>query len=270
MLPNAAFLYITNDCELNCPYCCIHNNEKKEYMSYEVFSKVMDFLEQNNFFIVALSGGDPVMHPDLIQMIKEIHSRKMMPVMGITGVRLSEAYKKAIVSTGIKCIQLTLDGYDEESNSVFRSKRVFNEIISNMKFFQNAGINVNLATCVCRENFNNFEKVLNLFLEQNAYEVKVEFMQQLGNEINFHELSDSEKERIIEICIEFEKKNNLKGWINVDINFESEKFNYLKQKVQSIQKFIVNPNGDVLKNENMSAIANFLTMEFEEVKELYA
>lgn len=268
MLPNAAFLYITNDCELHCPYCCIHNSEKNDYMSYEVFLKVMDFLEQNNFFIVALSGGDPAMHPDLIQMIKEIRCRRMLPVMGITGVNLSEDYKKAIISSGIKCIQLTLDGYDEDTNSLFRSENVFNEIINNMKFFQNAGINVNLATCVCRENFNNLEKVLDLFLLLKPYEVKIEFMQN-NKEMIFHELSDLEKEKIIETCIEFEKKNNLKNWIKVDINFESEKFNYLKTKVKNIQKFIVYPDGDILKNENLPLIGNFKSMSFQDIKELY-
>lgn len=63
---------VTNGCNYRCPFCHNEGQEKdgkKSYMSFDDFKKLVDFLERQSISEFVISGGEPFLHPDVIDML---------------------------------------------------------------------------------------------------------------------------------------------------------------------------------------------------------
>lgn len=268
MFPRGVLIYITNDCNLRCAHCGVVNKKNSRYMSSECFYKIMDFLKKKKSYIVAISGGDPILHPELFEFIEHIRKCNMLPVLGLSGVGINDEQIEKIANSGLGCVQVSLDGSNEEVNSIFRGKNVFNEVVNNIKKLQEKNVRVNLAFCLCRENAMDFDNMLELSYMLKVYEIKVQFWEKTGDNNIFHELDKNEKELIIEKSIKFVKDKNLKDWLALDINFETAKYQYLKEDDVE-KKCIFFPNGDVKETDSSNSIVGNIMKNYEEVERYY-
>ena len=89
---------ITSACDLDCPICYVHNkNDDAYHMSREEFSQILDHLVNDHggdLDIVNLTGGKPLMHPHLFDLIEMARSRGIHRVSVCSnGVRLARDEK---------------------------------------------------------------------------------------------------------------------------------------------------------------------------------
>ena len=251
MFPRGALLYLTDACNLNCTHCGIVDNESSEFMTKECFYSAIFLLKEEKCCFVAISGGDPILHPNLIEFLQEIRKQGMLPVLGLSGVNITNEQIKILSQIGLGCIQVSLDGCCEKSNAIFRGKGVFDEVIKNIKEFQKHGINVNLAICLCKENYNEFILLMDLAREMNIYEIKVQFWEKIPQCSRFTELTKEEKLIVKEMAISYRDKYKMYDWISLDLSYSDE------TKVQ--KKFMMLPNGDIKSNETGELVGNILT-----------
>lgn len=68
-----ANIAIVNYCNLKCPYCFADDmiHEKKSAMSVEDYRKVLEFLSRSPRNYVGIIGGEPTLHPDFKEILKE-------------------------------------------------------------------------------------------------------------------------------------------------------------------------------------------------------
>ena len=68
-------LIITSRCNFNCPYCRGTDIDgQKRDMTFEEIKKVVDFWAKNRIKNVRLSGGEPTVHPYILDIVKYIKS----------------------------------------------------------------------------------------------------------------------------------------------------------------------------------------------------
>lgn len=67
-------LEITNNCTHKCPYCYIGdlNQEEIEYCDFDTVCKVIRKIDDYGAKTIALLGGDPVLHPQILDIMKYI------------------------------------------------------------------------------------------------------------------------------------------------------------------------------------------------------
>ena len=76
-----ANILITNRCNRKCPFCFaglrvnIKGKKSPNYMSRDDLRKVMDFMERSDDPQLRLLGGEPTLHPDFIDIVKEALTR---------------------------------------------------------------------------------------------------------------------------------------------------------------------------------------------------
>lgn len=72
-------IILTKECNRNCPFCIDRPNRKyykdyKPFIDLETVKDILKFAEEHNIKTIALNGGEPTMHPqvvDIAKMIKE-------------------------------------------------------------------------------------------------------------------------------------------------------------------------------------------------------
>lgn len=225
MLPSSALLYLTNHCDLMCKHCFLVDDQSinTAFLKKEAVFRVIDDFKKNNVYLLAISGGDPLMHPDIFEIIRYTRSAGILPLLGSSGMRINRECAQEIYDSGVRCVQLSLDGIDEDKNAVLRGAGTFRPIEDAVGYLQEEGVHVNLAICLTKENKHSLREFLEYSYAKNIYKVKVQFWFESTQGNQFcSELDREEKSRALKICKEFEADHDLSEWIYCQVDSESE------------------------------------------------
>lgn len=260
MFPRGGLLYLTNACYLNCRHCGIVNNKNPLFLRDDLFDLFMKLLKEHKCYIVAVSGGEPLLHPNCFEYIKKIRKNGMLPVLGISGVYLSDEILDKIKKANVGCIQVSIDGIDELSNAMFRGKENFNKVITNIEKLKNAGIRVNVATCISKENIYLIDRLLEFLYKLNVYQIKIQFWKKYKNNHFFHELNDEDKNYVYKKVKDFVTEHKMYDWANIDIDY---KIDCRKDK-----KLVMFPNGNIFDGEGDKFVGK-IDKDMEQIEQYY-
>jgi len=98
-VPELADISISNHCSKECSYCYRKSAKNDEFMTLGQYERVLDAMNHpkyGNVFQVALGGGEPLEHPQFVQIIEETLKREIVPNFTTNGIFLTEDVCKAI------------------------------------------------------------------------------------------------------------------------------------------------------------------------------
>lgn len=70
-------IIVTNNCNRNCPFCIAKKNSNTsnyKYIPLENIDKALNFAKKEDIKTIALSGGEPTLHPNILKIAKTINS----------------------------------------------------------------------------------------------------------------------------------------------------------------------------------------------------
>jgi len=121
---------ITNACDLGCP-TCYANSGTGDFLSLEKINEMLDFFvdsEHGQAEILQISGGEPTMHPQIIDIIKLARTKKIKYILlNTNGLRLAKDERFAEELGQFKGgfeIYLQFDGLSEISALAIRGRNV--------------------------------------------------------------------------------------------------------------------------------------------------
>lgn len=92
-IPELADISISNHCTKGCSFCYRNSENNHEWMSVEDYCSVLEAMnhpEYGNVFQVAIGGGEPLEHPNFLEIIDETVKRGIVPNFTTNGVHLTE------------------------------------------------------------------------------------------------------------------------------------------------------------------------------------
>ena len=121
---------ITNACDLKCKFCYANSGEGK-FLEIEKIEKMMDFFMDSEFGgaeILQISGGEPTLHPKIIDIIKLARSKPIKYVLiNTNGLRIAndENFVKELSQfVGGFEIYLQFDSFDDKVYESLRGKKL--------------------------------------------------------------------------------------------------------------------------------------------------
>lgn len=138
-------LYLTNACNICCPHCYMNAGEKyaKELDTTEI-KNLLTYFSENGGKSVTLSGGEITMRKDLLDIVKFGFSKGLKMQLLTNGTLWTETMICSFYPY-ISSIQISIDGYDEESNARIRGKGSFTKALSVLDKFITLHIHTELA-----------------------------------------------------------------------------------------------------------------------------
>ena len=140
---------------------------------------------------------------------------------------------------------------NEDINSIYRGKGVFENVISSIKNLKNASVKTNLAISLDKYNYDYLEEMLELAYSLNIYKVKLAFWLPTGKEKD-RELTMEQKRAALQLSERFESNLGFKGWVTGP---NPEYFEKDDDSV-SLPHLVVAANGDFLISEMGEKIGN--------------
>jgi organic radical activating enzyme len=91
-LPDNAIAWLepTSQCNLACDGCYRENVPSSHKPLEVVKSEIDTFARLRNTDGVSIAGGDPLMHPQIIEIVKEVLARGMKPIINTNGLALTK------------------------------------------------------------------------------------------------------------------------------------------------------------------------------------
>ena len=128
-------------CNLDCGYCNEYDDVSKPVPLEEMKTR-LDLLAKMGTSMITISGGEPLMHPDLDEVIRHIRRRRMYAGMITNGFLLSKERIQRLNEAGLEYLQISIDNVvpDEISRKSLKTLDVRLEWLSQFAIFQ---VNIN-------------------------------------------------------------------------------------------------------------------------------
>jgi pyruvate-formate lyase-activating enzyme len=161
--PNG-WVEITTDCNLKCPGCYRGCDRDDNVPVHEPFERVQETILEmkrlRNCQIISLSGGEPLLHPELGKIIQFIRHNGMYPFVHTNGVLLSREKVAELKEEGLAGLIIRVDSLSRrrtinevELNSL---RQKYSEMINSVK-----GIHLTFLCVVNTDNLKEIGSVIN-------------------------------------------------------------------------------------------------------------
>ena len=96
-----SWLEPTARCNLNC-YGCYRKNIKESHKSLEQVKHELDvFQSLRKSDCISIAGGDPLLYPDIIELVAEIKTRGLKPIINTNGIALTKELLHELKKAGV-------------------------------------------------------------------------------------------------------------------------------------------------------------------------
>ena len=209
---------ITHNCNYGCSYCifsCTKKRVEGELSTEECFH-VIDELVKNGFKHLKVTGGEPFIRKDLIEIL-EYASKYMVVDVSTNASLLSEDLVDKLNKIKLKMIHVSLDGNKEEHESV-RGINTYERTIRGLELLKKSKNKVRIGTVIHANNESDLENLVKDSIKLKANEIIFSIMEPVEGQDKSLVKTKSNEELI-------ENINSLKDKykdIIVNCNFDSQ------------------------------------------------
>ncbi|MGZ7118883.1 MAG: radical SAM protein [Methanobacterium sp.] len=154
---------ITKACNMRCMHCYEDAGKKsRNELSPESVMNGLDAMSEAGVTSVAFSGGEPSIHPHILDFIAQTENNGMCAAMATNGYILADKAKsKKFIDSGLEFIQISLDGIHPGTHDSFRGVNgAWERAVSSIENFVEEGIFIEVATTVTRNNLDEIPEMI--------------------------------------------------------------------------------------------------------------
>ncbi len=202
---------LTRGCNLACVHCRA-SAEAGPYpgeLSTDACKRVMDEVSTLAKPVIILTGGEPLLRPDLFTLARYGNEKGFRIVMATNGTLITPKIADEIKASGIQRISVSLDGPDAETHDAFRKvEGAFEGSLRGIEIVKARGIPFQINTTITRANLHLIEAILGLAVRLGAVSLHIFLLVPTGRgkELRDQEISPSDYERTLEWFYEQREK----------------------------------------------------------------
>jgi MoaA/NifB/PqqE/SkfB family radical SAM enzyme len=128
-------------CNIDCGYCNEYD-KVSEPVSIATLERWVDKLADLGTSVVACSGGEPLLHPELERLIRRVRSHGMLAGLITNGYLLSPRKIAALNEAGLDFLQISIDNVEPDDVSK-KSLRLLDKKLQWLSEFAEFDVNIN-------------------------------------------------------------------------------------------------------------------------------
>ena len=124
-LPYLVAINLTQRCNLSCPHCYLDAQRRSaklddELTTQELCTVFLDIAKRAPGTIIVLTGGEPLLRPDIEALVQAGVAAGLHMVLGTNGVLLNESRIKRFLASGLSGVGISLDSVHADQPDAFR------------------------------------------------------------------------------------------------------------------------------------------------------
>jgi len=146
---------LTRNCNLDCLHCRARagagpfDNE----LSFDECKKIIDDIAAFSSPTIILTGGEPLLRPDIYDITTYAASKHLRTVIAVNGTLVTPDVARKLKEAGILRVSMSIDGKDASSHDAFRRvSGSFDAVREAARIFNDTGLPFQINTTVTRLN----------------------------------------------------------------------------------------------------------------------
>ena len=153
---------ITSKCNLRCVHCYANVNSVSEF---DTASSLIDDLSALKIPVLLMSGGEPLMHKNIYDIIKYAKSKGIQVSLSTNGTLIDEEVAGKLKELGVDYVGVSLDGI-KETHDLFRGVRgAFEKAVEGLLNAKDEGLLTGVRFTVTKYNLRDVKSILDFVIE---------------------------------------------------------------------------------------------------------
>lgn len=199
---------ITSKCNLKCKHCLQYSKDfsldenGRNELSLNAIKKIIREISEDKIVQeIWLSGGEPLMHKNIFEIINEINNFGIKVSLSTNGTLITYQTAKALYDAGIRYVHLSLDGACAYTHDSIRGMMgAFHKTLNALVLLHTYKIQTGVTFMVTNDSVNEIYKVIDLVKKYYVKTVSFYCIEPMGRGINYQE----DREKLMKKMIEFE------------------------------------------------------------------
>lgn len=159
-------LQITERCNMFCKHCFVSSSSRGNDLTYKNIKEIiLPQLLKSMVAKVTLTGGEPLVHPDINKILKLLVQSDISVAICTNGLAINQSFVDMCYNLGNIHFNISLDGFRAESHGKFRgieNENTFERIVFNISNVANRGmLNGILVTPNIYARIEEYEEICN-------------------------------------------------------------------------------------------------------------
>ena len=191
---------LTRKCNLKCSHCYINatTQQLKNELNTEESKNLIDQICEVSRPLLILSGGEPLLRPDVYELVRYGDSKGLKMGLGSNGSLIDAAAAKRLKDADIETVSISLDSHIPEQHDEFRGvSGSWDKAVGAIKALQENGVLVQVNTTVTQQNYNQIDDIMSLAENIGVENFHLFFLVPTGRGVKIADISPAEYENMI-------------------------------------------------------------------------
>jgi radical SAM protein with 4Fe4S-binding SPASM domain len=191
---------LTRKCNLKCFHCYVNatTQQLKNELNTEESKNLIDQICEVSKPLLILSGGEPLLRPDVYELVRYGTSKGLKMGLGSNGSLIDAAAAKRLKDAGIETVSISLDSHIPEQHDEFRGvSGSWDKAVGAIKALQENGVLVQVNTTVTQQNYNQIDDIMSLAENIGVENFHLFFLVPTGRGVKIADISPAEYENMI-------------------------------------------------------------------------
>ncbi len=164
---------ITRTCNLRCIHCYADSHAERYpgELNWEQCCAVIDDLADYKVNALLLSGGEPLLHPQLPQLLERASERGLKVTISTNGTRITPELARLFKKLGVAYVGISLDGIGAVHDKFRGVQGAFEGAIRGFRLCEEVGQKTGLRLTLTRNNVQSMEQILGFIEQENIQRV---------------------------------------------------------------------------------------------------
>lgn len=160
---------MTRACNLACDHCYASatSGPAPDELTPEEAFRLADQLVEYKAPVVLFSGGEPLMHPLIFDLIERVVKGGVRAVVSSNGLMINEDNAARLKGLGLSYVGVSLDGLEEAHDDLRRRPGAFRDTVKAMAVARAAGLKVGLRLTLTRRNAGDLGAIFDLMVRES-------------------------------------------------------------------------------------------------------
>jgi len=166
------FWETTAACNLACVHCRrldVSQQLMANDLTTEQAIAMIRSLRETGRPILVFSGGEPLMRPDLFELLEEARRIDLPTALATNGTVVNDEVARRIVEAGVQRVSMSFDGPSPATHDKFRGiEGAFDATVRGFKALHDRGMSMQINTSITRHNFKLLDSMYQLAIDLGA------------------------------------------------------------------------------------------------------
>ncbi|MEQ1847557.1 MAG: radical SAM protein, partial [Nitrospira sp.] len=215
--PYLVALNLTKRCNLKCDHCYLDATTKAaggddELSTEECYRLIEQISEVNKGCLLVITGGEPLVRPDILDIARYAVKLGFMVVFGTNGMLIDDQMAKTLVEIGVMGVGISIDSLDAAKHNTFRGvPGAWEAAIAGIEASKRNGLQFQVHFSAQPMNYRELPEVIDWAHRLGARVLNVFFMVCTGRGEELTDITPAQYEEVLGYLVECQ--DNYKGML---------------------------------------------------------